>query len=158
VRTSDELAEFITEMIPLLHSDPEQSKTIGYIISELGRNVLEHSLSKNGAILCAQFYTKSNTIRIGIADTGEGIKKTINQSHQAKTDLEAIQLALWPGITGTTSVPGGTAQNAGAGLFFIKSIAHLNKDFFVIYSGKGFYKLLGQKGKKVKLNADPFED
>ncbi len=158
VRTSDELAEFITDMIPLLHSDPEQSKTIGYIISELGRNVLEHSLSENGAILCAQFYTKSNSIRIGIADTGLGIKRTINQSHNATTDLEAIRLALWPGITGTTSAPGGTAQNAGAGLFFIKSIANLNRDFFVIYSGKGFYKLLAQKTGKVKLNADPFED
>jgi anti-sigma regulatory factor (Ser/Thr protein kinase) len=158
VHTSDELAEFITEMIPLLHSDPEQSKTIGYIISELGRNVLEHSLSNNGAILCAQFYKKSNTIRIGIADTGVGIKKTINQSHDASTDLDAIRLALWPGITGTTSASGGTAQNAGAGLFFVKSIAKLNKDFFVIYSGKGFYKLLAQKSEKVKLYADPFED
>ncbi len=158
VRTSDELAEFITDMIPLLHSDPEQSKTIGYIISELGRNVLEHSSSDNGAILSAQFYTKSNTIRIGIADTGVGIKKTINQSHTANTDLDAIHLALWPGITGTTSAPGGTAQNAGAGLFFIKSIANLNRDFFVVYSGHGFYKLLAQKGNKIKLNADPFQD
>ena len=158
VRTSDELTEFITDMIPLLHSGAEQAKTIGYIVSELGRNVLEHSMAENGAILCAQFYVKSNTIRIGIADTGIGIKKAINQSHQATTDLEAIQLALWPGITGTTSSPGGTAQNAGAGLFFIKSIANLNKDFFVVYSGNGFYKLLAQKGAKVKLNADPFQD
>lgn len=158
VRTSDELAEFITEMIPILHSDPEQSKTIGYMISELGRNVLEHSMAKNGAILCAQFYAKSNTIRLGIADTGIGIKRTINQSHTAPTDLEAIRLALWPGITGTTSVPGGTAQNAGAGLFFIKSIATLNKDFFVIYSGNGFYKLLVKKSENIRLNADPFDD
>lgn len=158
VRTSDELAEFITEMIPLLHSDPEQAKTISYIVSELGRNVLEHAMSPNGAILCAQFYKKSNTIRLGIADTGYGIKKTISKSHIANTDLEAIRLALWPGITGTTSRPGGTAQNAGAGLFFVKSIANLNKDFFVLYSGKGFYKLLIKKGGKIKLNADPFDD
>lgn len=158
VRTSDELAEFITEMIPMLHSDSEQAKTIGYIISELGRNVLEHSMARNGAILCAQFYAKSNTIRIGIADTGIGIKRSINQSHVATTDLEAIRLALWPGVTGTTSAPGGTAQNAGAGLFFVKSIANLNKDFFVIYSGNGFYKLLIKKGKRIKLNADPFDD
>ena len=145
-------------MIPMLHSDPEQAKTIGYIISELGRNVLEHSIAENGAILCAQFYAKSNTIRIGIADTGIGIRKSINQSHVATTDLEAIRLALWPGVTGTTSAPGGTAQNAGAGLFFVKSIANLNKDFFVIYSGNGFYKLLIKKGERIKLNADPFDD
>jgi anti-sigma regulatory factor (Ser/Thr protein kinase) len=158
VRTSQELTEFITDMIPLLHSDAEQAKTIGYIITELGTNVLEHSLSENGAILCAQFYQKSNTIRIGIADIGQGIKKAINQSHNATTDLDAIQLALWPGITGTTSKPGGTSRNAGAGLFFIKSIANLNKDFFVIFSGTGFYKLLTKKTKTISLNADPFKD
>lgn len=156
--TNNHISKFITEMIPLLHWDPEQAKTIGYIITELGSNVIEHANAKNGAILCAQYYVKSNSIRIGIADTGYGIKKTITQSHKADTDLEAIKLALWPGITGTTSNPGGTAQNAGAGLFFIKSIATLNRDFFVVYSGNALYKLLTNKNKKIKLNADPFAD
>lgn len=102
---------------------------------------------------------KGNSIRIGIADTGVGIKETINQSYFTKTDLEAIQLALWPGITGTTKREGGTAQNAGAGLFFIKSIASVNRDFFVIYSGSGFYKLLKKPStSRLSLNADPFKD
>ncbi len=158
IRTSQELTKFITEMIPLLHLDPEQSKTIGYIVSELVRNVLEHAEAEDGAILCAQYYKKSNSIRIGIADTGVGIKATINRSYSAKTDLEAIQLALMPGITGTTRREGGTEQNAGAGLFFIKSIASVNRDFFVIYSGNGFYKLLRKSSKKLILNADPFQD
>ena len=159
IRTSNELTRFITEMIPLLHLEPEQTQTIGYVVSELGRNVIEHADAKNGALLCAQYYKKSNSIRIGIADTGVGIKTTINQSYPAKSDLEAIQLALWPGITGTTKREGGTEQNAGAGLFFIKSIASVNRDFFVIYSGKGFYKLLKNLAtKKLRLNADPFND
>ncbi len=159
IRTSGELTRFITEMIPLLHLEPEQAQTIGTVVSELGRNVIEHAGAKNGAILCAQYYKKSNSIRIGIADTGVGIKTTINQSHLAKNDLEAIQLALWPGITGTTKREGGTEQNAGAGLFFIKSIASVNRDFFVIYSGKGFYKLLkNPPTKRLRLNADPFQD
>ncbi len=159
IRTSNELTKFITEMIPLLHLDPEQSKTIGYIVSELVRNVIEHANSRYGAFLCAQYYMKSNTIRIGIADTGVGIKTTINQAHSVKTDLEAIQLALWPGITGTTRREGGTAQNAGAGLFFIKSIARVNRDFFIIYSGSAFYKLLRRPpSARLRLNADPFKD
>lgn len=159
IRTSDELTKFITEMIPLLHLDPEQAKTIGYIVSELVRNVIEHANSRYGAFLCAQYYVKSNTIRIGIADTGVGIKTTINQAHSVKTDLEAIQLALWPGITGTTRREGGTAQNAGAGLFFIKSIARVNRDFFIIYSGSAFYKLLRRPpSARLRLNADPFKD
>jgi anti-sigma regulatory factor (Ser/Thr protein kinase) len=132
---------------------------MGYIISELVRNVIEHAKAENGAILCAQYYKKSNSIRIGIADTGVGIKATINQSYSAETDLKAIQLALRPGITGTTRREGGTAQNAGAGLFFIKSIATVNRDFFVIYSGNGFYKLLKKPAtSRPYLNADPFKD
>lgn len=159
IRTSSELTKFITEMIPLLHLKSEQAETIGYIVSELGRNVIEHAQTENGAVLCAQYYKKSNSIRVGIADTGVGIKATINKSYSAKTDLEAIQLALWPGITGTTRKEGGTEQNAGAGLFFIKSIASVNRDFFVIYSGNGLYKLLKKTSThRLRLNADPFQD
>jgi len=158
IKTSEELSDFIREMVPLLHISPQQAEPIKYIISELVRNVLEHAKSKSGAILCAQYYIKSNTIRIGIVDGGIGIKKSINQSYSAETDLDAIKLALIPGITGTTRNVGGTEFNAGAGLFFIKSIATANKDFFMIYSGNGMYKLLKRSSEKIRLNADPFRD
>lgn len=160
IKNSSELTKFITDMIPLLHLEPKQAEPIRYIVSELARNVLEHSQSEFGAILSAQYYKKSNTIRIGIADTGIGIKKSINHSHSASTDLEAIRLALTPGITGTTRREGGTEYNAGAGLFFIKSIAKVNHDFFLIYSGKAMYKLLksNKEKRRIKLHADPFKD
>ena len=159
IKTSTELSKFISEMIPLLHLEPKSARTIGYVISELVRNVIEHAGSKHGATICAQYYKKSNAIRIGIADTGAGIKTTISKSHIAEDDLDAIRLALRPGITGTTRREGGTEQNAGAGLFFIKSIASVNRDFFVLYSGQGFYKLLKHApAKRLRLNADPFKD
>ncbi|MBW3002810.1 ATP-binding protein [Candidatus Woesearchaeota archaeon] len=158
ITNSQELSRFIADTIPLLHLKPEQAAPIKYILSELVRNVLEHAHAKNGAIVAAQYYKKSNTIRIGIADTGVGIRETISQSHSATTDLEAIKLALTPGITGTTRRLGGTEQNAGAGLFFIKSIAKVNRDFFLIYSGNAVYKLLKSKPGKIRLYADPFKD
>lgn len=160
ITNSKELTKFIIDMIPLLHLEPKQVEPIKYIVSELVRNVLEHSQSDYGAVLSAQYYKKSNTIRIGIADIGVGIKKTINMSHSAPTHLDAIRLALIPGITGTTRREGGTELNAGAGLFFIKSIAKVNRDFFIIYSGNAMYKLLKSKnGKKhIRLYADPFKD
>jgi len=160
ITRSEELTGFITDMIPLLHLEPRQAEPIKYIASELVRNVLEHSRSKYGAIVSAQYYKKSNTIRIGIVDTGVGIKSTINMSHDAPTHLEAIRQALIPGITGTTRREGGTEFNAGAGLFFIKSIAKVNRDFFVIYSGNAIYKLLKSApgSKRIRLYADPFKD
>ncbi len=158
IRNSEELTTFITEMIPLLHLEPTQAEPIRYVVSELVRNVLEHAQSPDGAIVAAQYYQKSNTIRIGIADTGVGIKQTITMSHSAATDLDAIRLALMPGITGTTRREGGTEYNAGAGLFYIKSIAKANHNFFVIYSGKAMYKLLKNNTKIVQLAADPFKD
>ena len=159
IKNSKELTRFVTEVIPLLHLDPKQSESISHIVTELVRNVLEHSGSKDGAVLCAQYYKKSNSIRLGIVDTGMGIKKTINFSYPTSTDIEAIRLALIPGITGTTKKEGGTILNAGAGLFLIKSIACVNRDFFMIYSGNGMYKLLKRRiNQKIKLHSNPFED
>lgn len=158
IKNSKMLTQCITEITPLLHLEPKHAEPIRYIMSELVRNVLEHSLSKHGAIVSAQYHSKSNTIRIGIADTGIGIWQSMNHSYNSKNDMEAIRLALIPGITGTTRREGGTELNAGAGLFFIKSIATINRDFFMLYSGRAMYKLLKRKGKRVQLYADPFKD
>src|SRR6266550_812687 len=160
IKTQTEQTKFITEMIPLLHLAPQQADAIKYTVGELVRNVLEHSESKNGAVVAAQYYQKSNIIRLGLCDTGVGIWKTITQSWPARTDIDAIKLALTPGITGTTKREGGTDSNAGAGLFFIKSMAMVGRDYFLIYSGKGIYRLLKRRPTKrlPRLRANPDDD
>lgn len=160
IKNSEQLSHVLADIVPLLHLEPYQAEPIKYILSELVRNVFEHAASNDGAVLCAQFYKKSNTIRIGIADTGVGIKETIKVAHPATSDLDAIKLALTPGVTGTTDRIGGSEFNAGAGLFFTKSIATISRDFFMIYSGNALYKLLKVKPtiKKIHLHSDPFLD
>lgn len=159
IKNSEELNQFITDMVPLLHTTPEQAYPIKYVMSELVRNVLEHSKSQIGAIVCAQYFKTTNRIAIGVADRGISIKTAINKSYKTTTDKEAIQLALRPGITGTTTKIGGTAYNAGAGLFFTKSIAKVSKDFFFIYSGDTFYKSLKTPNtKQIELFPDPYTD
>lgn len=158
VKTSEQLTDFLTEMVPLLHLAPEQVRPIKYIVSELVRNVLEHACTPHGAFLAAQYFKKSNRISIGIVDSGIGIRSSLGVSHATPDDLAALRLALTPGITGTTKREGGSEQNAGAGLFFIKSIANVNRDLFVIYSGNAMYKLLKRKSEKIRLFADPFKD
>jgi anti-sigma regulatory factor (Ser/Thr protein kinase) len=158
IKTDDDLTKFIQELIPLLHLDKKKIQPIIYTISELVRNVLEHSKSKDGAIVCTQYYQKSNIVRLGIVDRGIGIKTSISKSHLVKDDEDAILKSLTPGITGKTSKEGGTEYNAGAGLFFIKSFSSVNKEFFLIYSGTSYYKLLKNRHKKKILNSNPKKD
>ncbi|MDO4780942.1 MAG: ATP-binding protein [Candidatus Saccharibacteria bacterium] len=160
VKTAEAQSHFISEMIPLLHLSERDAKVIKYIIGELVRNVLEHAGTSDGAIVAAQYYKKTNKVSIAICDTGMGVWKSMNESWHPKTDLEAIRLSLTPGITGTTSKEGGTSENAGAGLFFIKSIAKLTRSYFTIYSGTAEYTLLKNRTdqKTITLHADPFSD
>lgn len=160
VKNSNDLDLFLKDLVPLLHfsDNKKHVQSIQHIFSELIRNVIEHSSSSNGAIVCSQYFKKSNKISIGVVDTGIGLKKSLQASYKVEDDKEAIRLALTPGVTGTTSRPGGTAQNAGFGLFLIKSIAFIGGDFFNIISGNQMYKLLQRKNASLKLNGNPFDD
>jgi len=161
IKTSKDQSRFITDVIPLLHLSEENATIVKYVIGELVRNVLEHSFARNGAIVAAQYYKRTNRVSIGICDTGIGIWKSLQTYWHPKNDIKAIKLALTPGITGTTRREGGTAENAGAGLFFIKSIAKITRNYFVIYSGNAEYTLLKHK-KRIKgmprLYGDPDRD
>ena len=156
IHTSAQLREAITNLVPLLHAPKEVADSIRYVFSEMVRNVIEHAASPVGAFVCAQYYKNTNRISIGIADAGVGILATISRSHAAHTSREAITLALQPGVTGATSRIGGNEFNAGAGLFFTKSIAALSKNLFVLYSGDAMFKLLrGSEKEPPSLHADP---
>jgi len=156
---SKQLSDFIIDMIPLLHAPPTEVEPIRYVISELVRNVLEHASAASGAFVCAQYYKTTRTLAIGIADDGIGILKSLTRSHTAESDWDAICLALRPGITGTTKKLGGNEYNAGAGLFFTKSIACASRNYFVVYSGDALYKLRRvPAGKTIVLHGDPSED
>lgn len=159
IRTSGELGSALADLIPLLHAPPSVADPIRYVFSEMVRNVLEHAGSPVGAFVCAQYYKKSNRIAVGIADAGIGILRSMRRSHATATSGEAILQALRPGITGATHRIGGNERNAGAGLFFTKSIAALARQYFVVYSGDAMFKLLpGPQGRTPTLNSDPTRD
>lgn len=143
IRTSMELSSFIVDMVPLLHASREEVQPIQYVISELVRNVIEHSGSRTGAMLCAQYYKGSRRLALGVVDTGIGIRSSLSANYAPPSDVAAVMLALRPGVTGTTSGVYGSENNAGAGLFFTKSIACASNNFFLLASGTGAFKLLG---------------
>lgn len=159
LKTQREQSAFIADMVPLLHLPEEKARIVRYVIGELVRNVLEHSFSPNGAVVAARYYEKSNKVSLAICDTGIGIRQSMSSVWHPQTDLDAIKLALSPGITGTTSKEGGTFENAGAGLFYVRSIAKMARNYFLIYSGRGEYMLTKwDKRLNPKFVADPFDE
>jgi anti-sigma regulatory factor (Ser/Thr protein kinase) len=159
IKSADELKQAIINLVPLLHAPPAVADPIKYIFSEMVRNVIEHSDSPVGAIVCAQYYRETKRIAIGIADSGRGVLSSMIRHHRVRTSQEAIRLALQPGITGTTNRIGGTAFNAGAGLFFTKSIATLSRNRFFLYSGDSMFRLMKTRQRyKPTLYADPVYD
>ncbi len=129
------------------------------MISELVRNTIEHAASPVGALVCAQYFSSTQRLSVGVADMGVGIETTMSRFHTVKGPLDPIHQALRPGVSGTSARYGGTEFNAGAGLFFIKSIAKVSRNFFVTYSGEGMFKLLkGPEGEQPQIVADSVVD
>ncbi len=159
ITTSDELAAFLRTIDPILHTTPDTSRTVKHVFSELLRNVLEHSLSTVGGHVCATYNIRRRKISIGIADCGRGIREGMSGYKLFSSHKEAIFSALTPGISGTTKRLGGTAENAGAGLFFTKCIAQSTRNHFLVYSGDSYFKLRATPGnQEISFSADPRTD
>ena len=156
IKNQSDQSKFVADFVPLLHLPEKNARVVRYVVGELLRNVLEHSYSKDGAVVAAQYYNRSNKVSLAICDTGIGIWKSISRSWTPRNDVEAINLALSPGISGTTRKEGGTFENAGAGLFYVRSIAKVSRNYFLIYSGRAEYMLTKRdKRSSLKLIANP---
>ncbi|MBU4251834.1 MAG: ATP-binding protein [Candidatus Omnitrophica bacterium] len=156
IDNSEELRSFLVDMLPLLHIPIDESNALKYCFSELIRNVIEHA-GGAPAFACAQYYKKSRKISIGIADCGKGILASLRRTQRYLLDKEhkfAIIQALKPGISGGSSI-----ENAGAGLYFVRSIAKASGTQFAVYSGDTCYKLTQKrKGEDTVFNSDPLGD
>lgn len=124
---------------------PEAADSLRYAMDELGRNVIQHSLSKVGGICIAQHFPDDARLQIAVCDLGQGILSHIRrQNPELQTDLEALRLAVLPHASGATpSGPYGGEQNSGLGLFCSSELAWRARGSLWIASGRG---LLGIRG------------
>jgi len=147
VQKRSEIGSVIGDVSALLHldDDPESLAAVQYCVSELLRNVLEHSGSPEGAFICAHRYTKRqpHRVTVAVADCGDGIAAHLGRAHAAALadDRAALGLAMRPGITGALPGMYGTPDNAGAGLFITRSMAKGTGGYFFLHSGKAAYRL-----------------
>lgn len=158
IHNSLELEEYFSHALPQYPMSSEDVTLTKYILSELTRNTFEHASDPHGATISLSYAKKSHTLRLGVVDRGIGIPTTIRRFYPGQADYESIITALTPGVTGTTEFPGGSTQNAGAGLFFVKSLAHQLGSHFLLYSGTGLFKLLKRQTKRSILKSDSLKD
>lgn len=166
VRVAADIRSVIADVSALLHldSDPPSLRAVQHCISELLRNVIEHSDSPDGAFVSAHNYSNADPRRvtIGIADCGVGIREHLRHAYPrvATDDAAAVMLAMTPGVTG--AIPGmyGSPENAGAGLFITRSIAKGTGGYFLIGSGNAAYRSRRTRdpAKQAELHADAADE
>lgn len=163
VKNANDIRRVIGDISALLHlgDDTETLAAVQYCVSELLRNVLEHSKSEDGAFICAhRFTSKPSRVTIAVADCGQGIRKHLARAYPdaASSDTTALKLAMTPGVTGAQAGLYGTPDNAGAGLFITRCIAKGSGGYFFLASGKSAYRQRRSRStdEMISLNVDPF--
>jgi hypothetical protein len=147
-----------------LQDDLESLSAVQYCVSELLRNVLEHSGSPDGAFVAAHRYTKRDPHRvtIAVADCGRGIADHLGQVYPdaLASDRTALGLAMRPGVTGVRAGVYGVPDNAGAGLFITRCIAKGTGGYFLLASGRAAYRLrrTNDNDEMTQLNIDAYRD
>jgi anti-sigma regulatory factor (Ser/Thr protein kinase) len=137
-----DLKPLIADIAPLLHlaGQPDQAKAIQYVMSEMVRNVLEHSRAPAGAVVAAQYYRGERGERpyvsIGVADAGIGIRQSLAGNYPTESDGEALLTAIRPGTTGALH----RAENAGAGLFFTRGLSTATNGYFAVGFGDAMFR------------------
>lgn len=97
----EEKAEQLAKILSRNTND-EILKTLIYSITEIMRNVFEHSESRE-IYYCAQHWPSYKKVDIAILDNGIGLKKSLlkNPHLDINNYSEAIQLSMMPGISST---------------------------------------------------------
>ncbi len=113
----------------------EAAEITHYVVTELIRNIEEHSGSKAGGFVRVSLLGDPPRIGIGVADRGIGLRSSLSRFHVVRDDPAAVMFALKAGVSGSTRKIGGNKRNAGAGLFFIRGIAALSGTGFLLASG-----------------------
>lgn len=100
-----------------------------WAVNEITDNVLNHSMSLGG-IIQATTFKESNCVEFVVADSGIGIRKSLDEA----SDAIALEKAIQEGVTRNRQT------NAGNGLFGSYEITSKSRGSFEIISGKAMLK------------------
>lgn len=112
-------------------------KTLAYSLTEVLRNVYEHA-GVDGVWYSAQYWKSYNKVEIAVLDEGKGIRLALNDNPyvKAKTDKEAIERAMLPGVSGKFFKGKKVHrdekwQNSGFGLYMTSRLCRNGGEFYL---------------------------
>jgi len=107
-------------------------KAVRYFVSEMLRNVFEHSQSPLGAYVCGGYFPTTDRVSFAVVDVGVTVPRHIQARWKEKVDEEvALRIALEPRVSGSLD----SSQNAGLGLFMVRRIVTLMGGKFWMMTG-----------------------
>jgi hypothetical protein len=107
---------------------------LSYGLREMIRNVFEHSGAKR-VLYCGQYWPANCKVEVCLLDRGMGIRQSLatNPNFRFRTDKEAVEMCLWPGVSGKTHLPASSSNwgNSGYGLYMTSRLARHGGNFTI---------------------------
>jgi len=129
-------------------ASPVLTYALSYCLREIVRNAYEHG-EADEILVCAQYRPAADRVDLAIADRGRGILRTLRRNRRIKIDtaMEAVKVALLPGISGVPVSRSDEANpwaNSGYGLFMTHRICR-EGGVFTICSGDALIRLTSNR-------------
>ncbi len=145
---SERLTRIVLQLDEKVHSHP-----VAYCFREVIRNVYEHGLTSSCS-LCAQRWADGR-LEIAVVDRGRGILNSLSEKYNLSSHLEALCLAIEPGVT-RAKEQGDVDdewQNSGYGLYVLSQLAN-QTGAFLLCSGD---TAIQYKNSQILQQPYPFE-
>lgn len=117
-----------------IHEHRNLFNVLSYSIREVFRNVFEHAETEE-LFYCAQYWPNSNKVEFAVSDFGIGVRQGLgtNPNFRFKTDKEALEFAMLPGVSGKTHEPRLSSNwfNSGYGLYMTSRLARHGGNFLL---------------------------
>lgn len=131
--------------------DTQENRLYNYALREIIRNVFEHSGATECYVCGQRWY--NGKVEIAVVDEGVGIAESLRKSFEFENDMEALNMAIKPGVSRTSNLSEleNIYDNSGFGLYVLSQLA-TNFGWYVL--GSGTSRIVGHKRdiSQEKLN------
>lgn len=129
--------------------DTEENRLYNYALREIIRNVFEHSEATE-CYVCGQRWWNGK-VEIAVIDEGIGICESLKKSYHLDSDIDALNMAIKPGISSTSNIElsENIYDNSGFGLYVLTQLA---SSFGWYVLGSGTSRIVGYSQDKSEEN------